>query len=64
MKATGYIPGRTCWFWHRWRLVKDNGARKYWECKDCTARHFRSVGEGYQPIDVAWLLHESTGEPK
>ena len=58
MKATGYIPGRSCWFWHRWRLVKDNGVSKYWECADCMARHFRSVGKvTHRSILPGWCTH-------
>ena len=55
MKAKA-STGKKCFFWHRWRLVKDTGFTKYHECKDCSSRR-AAQGDGvYQPVAWDWLL--------
>lgn len=46
---------KSCWFFHRWKTVKDNGFTIYEECKDCNARQVRQRRGGYQPVNFSWL---------
>lgn len=48
-------PFNKCFIWHRWKIVKDTGAVKYSECKDCGSRIARSTNYGYQPLNHRWL---------
>ena len=56
MKLIVKTCGICCMFWHHWKLVKDNGYTKYYECSDCLARKAeRPDGGVYQPVDLLWL---------
>jgi hypothetical protein len=49
------IVGHKCFFFHRWKTVKD-GFTKYEKCKDCPARRISQIeGYGYQPVNYDWL---------
>lgn len=54
MKMTMINKDDKCLVWHRWTLIKSTGATKYYQCKDCPARHLKQKG-GYQPINHDWI---------
>ncbi len=43
---------------HSWKLVKDTGLNKYYECR-CGKRKVdyppEGAGFGYQPVDFGWV---------
>lgn len=47
------------WFcskgWHRYRLVKELGNNRYYECVHCKDRIFEPRGGGYSPLSWEWL---------
>jgi hypothetical protein len=54
------IDKTTCWFFHRWRKVSDNGFTAYFKCyKCCKARKVIQPNTGYQSINWKWLNFET-----
>lgn len=49
------IKRNGCFFWHKWELIKDTGATKYYECAKCQSRALRQECDGYQPVDTEWV---------
>jgi len=46
-------------FWHKMKVVRDNGNTKYLECTKCKTRRIIQKGDGYQPISWDWF-HKHT----
>ena len=40
---------------HSYKLVKDCGINRYYECTKCKTRKYECVTGCYQPIDRQWL---------
>ena len=57
------LPKKHCFFWHRWKLVKEDLANLYSECKDCGARKVECDQNVYQPIDEGWLFGKAESNP-
>lgn len=48
---------KTCWFFHKWKLIKNTGNTKYFECVKCESRKATQlINDGYQPFDLKWLM--------
>lgn len=47
--------GKSCFFFHNWKTVKNTGLTKYQVCEDCDSRQILQQGRGYQPINFKWV---------
>ncbi len=58
MKFEWHYTDSKCWFWHKWKVVKDTGETQYIKCEKCKSKKIESKEGGYQPIDFEFLKEE------
>lgn len=56
MNRATVFSKKKCFLWHKWELITGNPKTNYFICKKCGSRKVEQYLEGYQPIDIEFLI--------